>query len=60
MPISPHFHVFNRACAYPVPHQTLLVLYRARVPLLEIVLVTFTPTHGGKVEEEGNVTPFGG
>ena len=37
--------------AVPVP--LLLVLYPARVPLFEIVLVTFTPTHGGKVEEEG-------
>ena len=41
MPISAHFHIFNRASVYPVAYQTLLILYHACVPLLEIVLNTF-------------------
>jgi hypothetical protein len=52
MSISAHFHAFNRECVYPAPHQTLLVLHRVHVPLLEIILGAFTPVYGGKVEKE--------
>ncbi len=52
--------IFASECAYIMPHQTHFVLYRARVPFLEIVLVTFTSAHERKIEEEGYVMPFGG
>ena len=47
-------HVYDEVCAYPMPHQTLLILHRARVPLLKIGLAALTPTHWRKIEEDGS------
>ena len=44
----------DEKCAYLVPHQTLLVLNRARVPRLKVSLTAFAPVHRRKIEEDSS------
>jgi hypothetical protein len=55
-----NIHVYYEVCAYPMPHQTLFIIHRARIPLLKIGLAAFTPTHGHKIEEDGSDASSGG
>ena len=42
-----------------MPHQTFLVLRRARVPPLKVSLTAFAPAHGRKIEEDSSEVSFG-
>ena len=48
MPISAYIRL-EEECAYLMPHQTFLVLRRARVPPLKVSLTTFAPAHRRKI-----------
>ena len=56
---SVYIHLFNEGCAYLMPHQTLLVLHRARIPSLKVCFAALAPAHRRKVEEDGGEASFG-